>query len=435
MSDINLDFTVSNNSIDFTVQPNELTITPTDIQLSVYTSGAPIARGANTQVQYNNDGILDGANSFTYNNITNIVNATNFVSSNANITNGTVNVSSLTSAYSNLGNVANVKIGGGTNGYVLQTDGTGNLNWTAMGGGGGGNGTPGGSNTQIQYNDNGAFGGNAGFTFNEVTGDVNLPGNLTIIGTFSGNVANANYANFAGTAFNVSGSNVTGAVAYATTANSVAGANVSGAVTYATTANNVAGANVSGAVAYATVANSVAGSNVSGQVANALIASTVYTNAQPNITSVGTLTSVSVSGNISTTGTTSIQQAKEKVTVSATPAASTVNFDILTQAILLNTANATANFVLNIRGNSSVTLDTVMNSNESVTLTFVNPNGANAYYATSISVDGSTRTVNWVQPAGIPTGGTVGGKDVYNLNLIKTASNTYTIFGTKLGYS
>jgi hypothetical protein len=33
-------------------------------------------------------------------------------------------------------------------------------------------------------------------------------------------------------------------------------------------------------------------------VANALVAGTVYTNAQPNITSVGTLTSLGVTGNI-----------------------------------------------------------------------------------------------------------------------------------------
>jgi len=36
-----------------------------------------------------------------------------------------------------LGNVANVHINGGTNGYVLTTDGAGNLSWAAGGGGGG----------------------------------------------------------------------------------------------------------------------------------------------------------------------------------------------------------------------------------------------------------------------------------------------------------
>ena len=44
--------------------------------------------------------------------------------------------------------------------------------------------------------------------------------------------------------------------------------------------------------------SALTGANVTGQVGNALIAGTVYTNAQPNITSVGTLTSLSVSANI-----------------------------------------------------------------------------------------------------------------------------------------
>jgi len=44
--------------------------------------------------------------------------------------------------------------------------------------------------------------------------------------------------------------------------------------------------------------SNITGGNVTGQVGNALVAGTVYTNAQPNITSVGTLTSLGVSGNI-----------------------------------------------------------------------------------------------------------------------------------------
>jgi len=154
-----------------------------------------------------------------------------------------------------------------------------------------------------------------------ITGTINL---ATFAGTanavaganVSGFVANANIAN---TAYSVAGANVSGEVSFAATANAVAGANVSGfvananiantayavaganvsgAVSYATTANSVAGANVSGAVAYATTANSVAGANVSGQVGNASLAGTVTTNAQPNITSVGTLSSLSVTGDI-----------------------------------------------------------------------------------------------------------------------------------------
>jgi hypothetical protein len=89
---------------------------------------------------------------------------------------------------------------------------------------------------------------------------------------------------------NITGANVTGSVAQANQANianSVSGSNVTGAVSQATFANT---------------ANAVAGGNVSGQVANALVAGTVYTNAQPNITSVGTLSALSVTGNIATGG-------------------------------------------------------------------------------------------------------------------------------------
>jgi hypothetical protein len=102
-------------------------------------------------------------------------------------------------------------------------------------------------------------------------------------------------ATFATTANAVAGANVSGQVTFAGTANSVAGANVSGQVTFAATANSVAGANVTGEVTFAATANSVAGANVSGQVANALVSGTVYTNAQPNITTVGSLLGLTVS--------------------------------------------------------------------------------------------------------------------------------------------
>jgi hypothetical protein len=79
----------------------------------------------------------------------------------------------------------------------------------------------------------------------------------------------------------------------------LAGANVTGEVTNAATANAVAGANVSGEVSFAATANAVAGANVSGTVALATTSGTVSTAAQPNITSLGTLVDLDVTGNIS----------------------------------------------------------------------------------------------------------------------------------------
>jgi len=148
-----------------------------------------------------------------------------------------------------------------------------------------------------------------------ISGTLNSTGNLTTVNANLGNLATANFFTGNGSLLtSITGSNVSGNVTsavqshYANIANSVAGANVSGNVTsavqshYANIANSVAGANVSGEVTYAATANAVAGANVSGQVGNALVAGTVYGAAQGNITSVGTLTALSVTGNVALSG-------------------------------------------------------------------------------------------------------------------------------------
>ena len=102
---------------------------------------------------------------------------------------------------------------------------------------------------------------------------------------------------------NSTGANVTGNVNATTSINAprfVSNVATGTAPFTVTSTTRVANLNVAtaGVADSATTANSVAGANVSGQVANALVAGTVYTNAQPNITSTGTLTSLNVSGNI-----------------------------------------------------------------------------------------------------------------------------------------
>jgi hypothetical protein len=75
---------------------------------------------------------------------------------------------SYTGANVSLGSVSNVHITGGVNGYFLQTDGSGNIDW--VNGTTTGNGVVGGSNTQVQFNDNGNFGGTANLVYDNTTG-------------------------------------------------------------------------------------------------------------------------------------------------------------------------------------------------------------------------------------------------------------------------
>ena len=139
--------------------------------------------------------------------------------------------------------------------------------------------------------------------------------------------------------------------------NNIAGANVTGYVPNANVANTayaVTGSNVTGAVAYATTANSVAGANISGQVGNALVAGTVYTASQPNITSVGSLTDLSVSGNATITGNLTVSGTTTTIN-STTVSVNDVNIVLANNAtnatqangagITINGASATMNYI------------------------------------------------------------------------------------------
>ena len=397
MSEILSNIVVQQIDAIFTPEASSINITPTDIQLNIYSAGSPGAGNSNVgELLYNSVGVPSGVPSTNY-------------------ANGILS----------LGTTSNVSISGGTNGYILQTDGAGNLTWTAQANGISGNGVPGGANTQVQYNNAGNFGGTSGFTFNSVSGNLNIPGNIVVAGNINGTVANANYANFAGQVLGNSQPNIT-------TVGSLTGLSV--ITTVAAGAFSGDGYQIS----------NITAANITGQVGNALIAGTVYTNAQPNITSVGTLTGLTVSGNanisgisnlsgnVNITATTSIQQAIEKITSNATGATGTINYDLLTQAILFNTANATGNITLNFRGNGTTTLASMLGSNSSITCTFINTNGATPYVVTNLQIDGSNITPVWTLPgsAGL---GTPSGRDMYTFNIVKTAS-TYTTFATRTGY-
>jgi len=68
---------------------------------------------------------------------------------------------------------ADLGSGAATDGYVLTADGAGGAAWEAASGGGG---TPGGTDTQVQFNDGGAFGGDSGFTFDKTNNTLGLGG-------------------------------------------------------------------------------------------------------------------------------------------------------------------------------------------------------------------------------------------------------------------
>jgi hypothetical protein len=129
------------------------------------------------------------------------------------------------------------------------------------------------------------------------------------------------------------------------------------------------------------------------------------------------------------------QSPEEIVTVSATAATGTINFDVITQSVLYYTSNATANWTLNIRGNSSTTLNSILPVGSAITLTFLVTQGATAYYQTALQIDGSSITPEW-QGGSAPTVGNPSGIDAYSFTIIKTASTpTYVVLGSLTGFA
>jgi len=209
-----------------------------------------------------------------------------------------------------LGNISNLHISGGANGYFLTTDGNSNLIWAE---------NPSqyaaGSNTQVQYNDNGALGGNPGFTFEEgttkltannfvATSSANLGSvsNVTILGGIANYVLTTDGQGrlswgqqTGGNIVPVTPTGPNGAVQF----NSNGGFDGTGTLSFnkdastLTVGNGIIANTFTGNGAFLSYINA---SNIVGNIPSATNAGTVTNNSQPNITSLGTLSTLKVDG-------------------------------------------------------------------------------------------------------------------------------------------
>jgi hypothetical protein len=124
----------------------------------------------------------------------------------------------------------------------------------------------------------------------------------------------------------------------------------------------------------------------------------------------------------------------ETATISATAATGTINFDITTQSVLYYTTNASANWTVNFRGSSGTSLDTIMATGESMSVTFLVTQGATAYYNSAVQVDGSSVTPKW-QGGSAPTSGNASSIDSYTYVIIKTGSAAFTIIAAQTRFA
>lgn len=123
-----------------------------------------------------------------------------------------------------------------------------------------------------------------------------------------------------------------------------------------------------------------------------------------------------------------IKSLVESATITGAAPSATTQFDWMSQAVQYYTSNATTNFTLNIRGNGSTALNTVMQVGQSASIALLVTNGSPAYYMSAINIDGTSSgvTVKYINGTSLSSGN-ANSIDIYNITVIKTASATYTV--------
>ena len=177
-----------------------------------------------------------------------------------------------------------------------------------------------------------------------------------------------------------------------------------------------------------------------GSAVNEFTVTNAATGNAPNLSATGDDTNIDLNltpkgyGRATFNGQGKIQSVAEKVTTAATAATGTINYDVLTQAVLNFTSDAAANWTLNIRGDGSNTLDNIMDTGESITIAHIVKQGSTPYYNSAVQIDGSSVTPEY-QGGSAPTSGNASSLDVYSYTIIKTGSATFTVLASQTQFA
>jgi hypothetical protein len=119
----------------------------------------------------------------------------------------------------------------------------------------------------------------------------------------------------------------------------------------------------------------------------------------------------------------------EELLVSGSGLSGTTAIDTATYQVHYYSAAATANWTPNFRSTSLITLDSALNSGESITVTILATIGSSGYYSAAIQIDGVAVTPKWAGGI-VPVSGNTSGIDIYSYTIIKTAAATFTVIAS-----
>jgi hypothetical protein len=120
---------------------------------------------------------------------------------------------------------------------------------------------------------------------------------------------------------------------------------------------------------------------------------------------------------------------EESTNIIGSAPAATQTIDFVTSGVHYFTSNSTSNVTLNFRGDGSTTLNSMMATGGSITVSVLITNGSTAYYANAYQIDGNAVTPKW-SGGTAPSAGNASSIDLYSFNIVKTANATFTVFAS-----
>jgi hypothetical protein len=106
------------------------------------------------------------------------------------------------------------------------------------------------------------------------------------------------------------------------------------------------------------------------------------------------------------------------------------NFDVKASSVVYASAAAVGNWTLNVRGDESTTLNSLLGVNQAITMALIAQQGDTAFYQSAMTIDGTSVTPKW-SGGTAPTSGNASSNDVYTFTILKTASTpTYVVLAS-----
>ena len=130
-------------------------------------------------------------------------------------------------------------------------------------------------------------------------------------------------------------------------------------------------------------------------------------------------------------GTTSIEQILEKANIGSSALSGTVHLSALSGAVYYNTGSTTTGITLNLRGDGSTSLASLVQVGKTFSCVYMITSGSTSGKISSITAGSSTVNVKWFGGNSYPAGSGGSAVDVYTITAVKTddsGNGTFDVF-------